>query len=84
MASMRLAAVFATLIGFIITNPTFLFSPVMFLPDEWKMVVALGVTVLVFGLVAITRLVKKVPRDGTTTDPSPDADREQGGDPSGA
>lgn len=72
MASMRLAAIFAALIGFIITNPTFLFSPVMFLPDEWKLVVALGVTVLVFGLVASTRLLKKVPHDDGNP-PSPDA-----------
>lgn len=59
-ASMQLAAIVAVLVGFIITNPTFLFSPIMFFPDELKLVAALLTAIFVFALVAATRLFKKV------------------------
>lgn len=72
MASLRLAAVASALIGFIITNPTFLFSPVMFLPDEWKLVSAMAVAIFVFALVAATRLLKKKDHaDGLDAAPEP-------------
>lgn len=65
MASMRLLAVFASVIGFIIANPTWLYSPIMFMPEEQRIPLAIGVTILIVVLVGASRLLKKVEPKGT-------------------
>lgn len=59
MWSMRLNAVASAIIAYLIADPTFLFNVVGFMPEGRRVALALGIGVLVFILVAITRLVKQ-------------------------
>lgn len=73
LASMQVLAVASALVGFIIANPTFLFSAIAFVPDEFRVPAAIAAALLVFVLVAATRLVKKKPCPPETTDVAADA-----------
>lgn len=59
MWSMRLNAVASAIIAYLVADPTFLLNVVGFMPEGRRVALALGIGVLVFVLVAITRLVKQ-------------------------
>jgi hypothetical protein len=70
-ASMQLAIIVSALVAYICATPSILFSVIAFIPRgdlQWPF--AIGAGLLVFTLVAATRLLKKAPkeeRDGDQT-----------------
>lgn len=81
MASMQLLAVFASIIGFIIANPTWLYSPIMFMPDEQRIPLAIGTTILIVVLVGGARLLKKKRKEQPDGQPAPEPECERPFDP---
>lgn len=72
MASMQLAMVGSAIVAFLLSNPTFLFGIVEFIPDDYRLPVAILIAMFIFALVASTRLLKKVPKDTANGQPTDD------------
>lgn len=77
MWSMRLNAVASAIVAYIIADPSFLFSVVGFMPEERRVVLALGIGIAIFLLVAITRLTKQEKLSGTGTEETPPEQSER-------
>lgn len=65
LASVRLAALVAILAGIITANPSLALGLIAFLPGGfWRVVVAIGVSIVVFVIPTLTRVLKKEPGNG--------------------
>lgn len=65
LASVRLAAVVAVLAGLLTANPGLALGLIGFLPTgPWRALAAVGVTLVVFIIPTLTRLLKKESGDG--------------------
>lgn len=58
--SIKVAAVFAVVVGLLTANPIIVVGLIGFLPDGiWKWVVALGVAIIVFAIPTLVSLIKQ-------------------------